>query len=230
MDQRDLAQQDPEVIRHQIDETRSSITEKLEALEEQVIGTVQDARETVEDTIQSAKDTMQSAKETVQETIETVRSSVEDTMQSVKHTFDVNHQVRQHPWPMMGASFLAGVAGAVLYDNLRNRGREDRPASYQPPELRSEHVRQQAPPEPSSPGWSDIFREEIDKAKGVAVGYLMALARDWAKQNFPDLAPQIDDFMHGATEKLGGSPIDHAVLHEAYDAASRQEANPFSRH
>ena len=152
-------------------------------------------------------------------------------MQSVKRTFDVKHQVQQHPWPMMGASFLAGVAGAVLYDNLRNRGQDYRYRSYQPPELRSEHVRQQAPAEPSSPGWSEMFREEIDKAKGVAVGYLMAMARDWAKQNFPGLAPQIDDFMHGATEKLGGAAIDHSVLHDAYGEASRhEETSPFSRH
>jgi len=213
MDQRDLAQQDPEAIRHQIDETRCSITEKLEALEEQVIGTVQDARETVE------------------ETIENVRSSVKGTMQSVKRTFDVKYQVEQHPWPMMGASFLAGVAGAVLYDNLRNRGQDNRYRPYQPPELRSEHVRQQAPVEPSGPGWREMFHEEIDKAKGVAVGYLMALARDWAKQNFPDLAPQIHDFMSGATEKLGGSPVEHSVLQDAYGEASRhEESSPFSRH
>lgn len=222
MDQRDLAQQDPETIRHRIDETRSSITEKLEALEEQVIGTVQDARETVEDTIHHAK-------ETVQETIENVRSSVEGTMQSVQRTFDMKYQVEQHPWPMMGVSFLAGAAGAVLYDNLRGRSGSD--FAYRPPELRSEHVPQQAALQPDGPGWKDTFREEIDKVKGVAVGYLMALARDWAKLNFPDLAPQIDDFMHGATEKLGGSPIAHSVLHNAYEQASRsEETKPFSRH
>ena len=43
-----LSQQKPEEIRQQIEETRSSLTDKLEALEQQVTGTVQSARETVE--------------------------------------------------------------------------------------------------------------------------------------------------------------------------------------
>lgn len=222
MDQREFAQEDPEAIRHQIDETRSSITEKLEALEEQVADTVQNARESVEETIHTAR-------QTVEETIDTVKSSVQETVQSVKQTFDLKYQVERHPWPMMGASFLAGVTGAVLYDNLRGRQRDYQP--YRAPAVRRESAFQQAAAEPARPGWRDTFREEIDKAKGVAVGYLMALARDWAKVNFPNLAPQIDDFMHGATEKLGGSPIDRPVPQDAYgEAIHREEANPFSRH
>lgn len=225
MDQQDIAQQDPEAIRQQIDETRSSITEKLEALEDQVVGGVQNARDTVEETLQTARDT-------VEETIETVKSSMRDTMRSVKRTFDVKHQVESHPWPMMGVSFLAGVAGAALYDRLRSQPREEHYTADRSREFRARYAAPSPEPAaPNGPGWKDRFREEIDKAQGVAVGYLMALARDWAKQNFPDLGPQIDDFMHGATEKLGGAPIERSVLHDSYDEANRrEEAGPFSRH
>ncbi len=228
MDQRDLAQQDPETIRHRIDETRSSITEKLEALEEQVAGTVQNARESVEETIQTARQTVESAKETVEETIENVKSSVQQTVESVKRTFDLKHQVEQHPWPMMGVSFLAGVAGGVLYENLRGT-REVRP--HQASELRSEPGRQAAAAEPAGGGWRELFREEINKAQGIAVGYLAALARDWAKMNFPELAPQIHEFMDGLTEKLGAVPVEHDTLGDAYaEARLREESSPFSHH
>lgn len=219
MDQRDFAQQNPEAIRHQIDETRSSITEKLEALEEQVVDTVQNARESVEETIQTAK-------HTVEETIDTVKSSMHETVQSVKRTVDLKYQVERHPWPMMGVSLLAGATAAVIYDNLRNRPRE-LDVRYQEP---ARETIRPAATEPRRHAWTEFFRDEIDKAQGIAVGYLSALARDWAKQNFPDLAPQIHDFMHGFAEKLGGTPIEHEVLHDAYGEASRREESPFSRH
>src|SRR5919204_269414 len=84
------------LIRQQIDQTRSSLTEKLETLEQEVRGTVQ------------------SAKATVEETIENVRSTVHGTVESVKRTFDVNYQVDRHPWVMMGGSVLAGYAVGCL--------------------------------------------------------------------------------------------------------------------
>ena len=48
MDQEpDLSEQLPREIRHQIEETRSELTEKLEALEQKVMNTVADATSAV---------------------------------------------------------------------------------------------------------------------------------------------------------------------------------------
>ena len=90
------AESDPNVIREDIEETRSALAEKLETLESQVRSTVEGVRETVE-----------GAKETVQETIENVSSTVQDTIGSVQQTFDVNYQMQRRPWAMMCGSVAA---------------------------------------------------------------------------------------------------------------------------
>lgn len=206
----ELAHQEPEMIRQQIDETRSSITTKLEALEEQVVGTVQNARDTVEETIEAAKETVQETVDAVKSSVETVRSSVEDTVEAVKDTFDVKRQVRRHPWPMVGGSLLAGLAvGAVL-------GRMERRYTYSPasPRALPEPVdgrryvaAPERPAESAAPERPSMFKEEIDKVKGIAIGYAMALARDWIKEAVPQLALQIDELAQSATVKLGGQPV-----------------------
>jgi hypothetical protein len=71
----DLAKQDTDEMRQEIDCTRSAMADKMEALEDRVMGTVQTAQETVEDSIQIAK----------------------DTVATVKRNFDVKYQIEQHP-------------------------------------------------------------------------------------------------------------------------------------
>src|SRR5271166_6043831 len=84
----DLAEQNTDEMRQEIDCTRAAMADKLEALEDRVMGTVQSAQETVEDSLQMAN----------------------DTVATVKRNFDINYQVEQHPWTMVGGCFLAGLA------------------------------------------------------------------------------------------------------------------------
>src|SRR5262249_54043362 len=90
---------EPEVIRQDIEQTRSALTEKLETLEEEVMGTVRNAKETVEETIENVA-------ETVQETVETVQ-----------RTFDLEYQMQQRPWVLIGGSVGAGAAVGYFADN-----------------------------------------------------------------------------------------------------------------
>lgn len=89
----DLAEQETDEMRQEIDCTRSAMADKLEALEDQVMGTVQSAQETVEGSIQMAK----------------------DTVATVKRNFDIKYQVEQHPWIMVGGCFIAGLALGGLF-------------------------------------------------------------------------------------------------------------------
>jgi hypothetical protein len=57
------------------------------------------------------------------------------------------------------------------------------------------------------PGFFDRFQEEIDKVKGIAIGYVMGLARDSIKHAVPQLASQIDEVMNSVTTKLGSKPV-----------------------
>jgi ElaB/YqjD/DUF883 family membrane-anchored ribosome-binding protein len=179
----DLPEQDSAEIRQEIDNTRSAMANKLEALEDRVINTVQSAQETVKDSIQSAK----------------------DTVASVKRTFDLKHQVEQHPWTMVGGCFLAGLA----LGHLAPKGRPPVSAMSNGSVQNGNHASLvPAPPLPaalpSQPGILEPFQEEIDKVRGIAIGFVLGLLRDSIKESVPELAPKIDDLMNGLTTKLGG--------------------------
>ncbi len=209
--------QEPDVIRRQIERTRSDLTEKLETLESQVRGTVKNAKTSVE------------------ETIDTVRSTVRETVDGVKRTFDIKYQTRQHPWAMFGGSVAVGFLAGTYLHRLRQA-----PVSqvYSGPlgnGYRSQTVASQPAPEPpfppaptpaeSKPGflsklWHQ-FDPEIENVKQVAIGAAVGWLRDLAKESFPQLAPHIDEVMNSASAKLGGKPI-HESMREPGESFSWQ--------
>jgi ElaB/YqjD/DUF883 family membrane-anchored ribosome-binding protein len=223
--------QEPDMIRQQIDETRSSLTEKLESLEAEVKGTVRGARATVEDTI------------------ETVKASVQETVDSVKRTFDVKYQVERHPWPMVAGSFVTGLLAGRLFGRrpaLRPAGEpyresESVSAAYVP-SMREEPAFQQGNgsttgtprAEAAQPGMLDRliqqFEPEIAEVKGMAVGALLGLVRDLAKQAVPPtLAPKVEEIMNSVTTKLGGKPFRQPILtpsHSTGPASGREFERP----
>lgn len=123
---------DPEVIRLQMEETRTSLQEKLETLEQQVVNTVQDSVTAVTDTVESVKaavqDTVDTVKDTFQETVDTVKDTVQGTVDSVKDTvtdtvdsvkdhLDITHHVERHPWAMFLGSAAVGYFGTCLLEH-----------------------------------------------------------------------------------------------------------------
>jgi len=192
----DLAEQNTDEMRQEIDCTRSAMADKLEALETSVMGTVQSAQETVEDSIQMAR----------------------DTVATVKRNFDIKYQVEQHPWAMVGSCFVVGLALGSLFPRIRrSRQAPNRLAvpAGSPRLVAEQHSKEKCdtaahPPDSMSanrPGFFGQFHEEIGKVKGMAIGYVMGLVRDSIKDAVPQLASQIDDVMNGVTTKLGGKPV-----------------------
>ena len=96
-----------EVIRQQMDETRSALSDKVELLEQQVVETMHGATTAVADTVDNVK-------EVVHDTVQTVKDSVQETMDSVKNTLDVQRQVEQRPWIMMAGATAIGFLGGCL--------------------------------------------------------------------------------------------------------------------
>jgi ElaB/YqjD/DUF883 family membrane-anchored ribosome-binding protein len=210
---------EPEVIRQQMQETRTSLTEKLETLEQQVVGTVQ------------------SAKTAVTETVENVKGAVQETVQSVKNTVDLPLQVRRHPWAMVGGSLAAGcLAGYLLTEPRRppsfhalsaashsdvpwphphpNGGTRGRHAA-EPSAMREPSHEAQAPS--SGPSWlgelKHTFRNEIQQVEGLALATLLGALRDVVTRNVPEkIAPQVSEIIDNVTAKLGGKPIRGSVL------------------
>jgi len=207
----ELVEQSNDEMREEIDSTRSDLAGKMEALEDQVMGTVQSAQETVADSIQIAK----------------------DTVAAVKRTFDIKDHVEQHPWAMVGGCFLGGLAVGALFHRVSRRPPQipDRPAAKETaisaspaspspnrPGFAEERgngslatvapapVNQYKSPPPSRPGLLDLFHDEIAQVQGMAIGYVMGLARDAIEDAVPEWAPQIEKVMNSVTTKLGGEP------------------------
>jgi ElaB/YqjD/DUF883 family membrane-anchored ribosome-binding protein len=211
---------EPDVIRQQIDQTRSALTQKLETLEEQVRGTVHEAKASVEETIESAKTT-------VEDTLASVKATVQETVETVKQTFNVPRQVRRHPWGMTGGSFVAGfVVGNFagrppLFHNGFSASRSEASTRYNGSAPLANQPR--STPEPARPSmWSgllDHFHQEVDTLRGLAIGTTFGLVRDAAKEAIPGFASQIEQVMNNVTMKLGGQPIEGRVV----DVLSGQE-------
>ena len=210
---------EPDVIRQEIEKTRSSLTDKLSTLEEQV------------------KETVSSVTHTVEETIETVKEKVQGTVDTVKRTFDLPYQTERHPWAMTGGSALLGLLlGYSLGGRSRRRPQEPRyrpvepawdeglrrdyksasPAGY---EAAAEYVPPPPPPRRQERSFLSSllkpFAAEIDKVKEVAVSSLMGMVRDSVVRAVPPgLAPQVEEILNDLTYRLGGKPVQGPILPE----------------
>ncbi|HEV3143803.1 MAG TPA: hypothetical protein VGZ47_07975 [Gemmataceae bacterium] len=202
----------PEVIRQQMEETRASLSEKLETLEQQVTGTVQDAR-----------------------------NAVTDTVQCVKDAFDLKLQTQRHPWAVLGGSVVVGVVTVSLLERLAPMPRPPKsPREIGPqgwPTMTggavAEHPLGEAPKEEQpkaetgEPDWlhslAREFEPEIAKLKGLAVGVAMSVVREMLAQSVPEpIQPQLTDVMDDITIKLGGEPIRGSLLQNGHAHSSSQ--------
>jgi ElaB/YqjD/DUF883 family membrane-anchored ribosome-binding protein len=120
-------EQSIEETRHDIEDKRTSMSEKLELLEERVRDTLQETRsavegivenvkETVDETVGVVKETVEGARSTVDNLMENVKGTMDDTATMVKKSFDLHYQVEQHPWLMVGGSVMVGyLLGSWMY-------------------------------------------------------------------------------------------------------------------
>jgi hypothetical protein len=198
-----------EVIRHQMEETRSSLADKLETLEHEVLETVQGATSAVSGTVEAVK-------ETVQDAVETVRDA-----------FDLRKQVERHPWPtLLGAVATGYLAGHMLLPERSNKERALPPSPAPPipaaPPAPAAPVRRaEAAPSPLAPA--------LERLKGLAIGSLMALARRFVTRAMPEsLAPELTRVVDELTTRLGGKVVEWPEAEEP-DGAAEEAAQPVER-
>jgi len=281
---------EPEVIRQQMDETRSALTDKIATLEAQVVETVEGASAGVRETVESVKGA-------VQDTVETVRETVAETVESVRETFSIEKQIERRPWTVMalsaGIGFAAGYLatpaprrsrfahgpeghfghgrheGSWLSDmgaaassavgsavgavgaatgigqpststNGRRHEGEDERASAAPEAAMSSLSSsggETARTGPSSgPGLFDslahMFGGEISALKGMAIGALGGMLRDFVVPQVPEaLREKAHEVIDNVTSKLGGEPVKGPLFgdetHEEKEAGS-ERSEPFS--
>jgi hypothetical protein len=215
----------PDVIRRQIDETRESLTDKLETLEDQVKHTVASVTEAVEHTVDTVKSK-------VENTVEAVTSTARETVDTVKRSFDIPYQVQRHPYLLTGGAVLAGAALGYLvgrrraeYRPRRASARFEPSAAYQPE--RAFHTPESAF-HPGGDGFSAARQEsrpgifsslleplagEFDKIKATAIGALLGMVRDAVKRAVPpSLHDRVEQIMNDITRRAGGEPVHGPVL------------------
>jgi len=208
-----------------MEDTRTALQDKLETLEQQVKNSVQDATEAVSDTVESVKDA-------VQDTVDTVKETVQGTVQSVKDTFDISQQVEAHPLAMfLGATAVGFVAtywltrpsapapaavnpsrGPATPPANRNGGAE--PGGGYAAAARRTTPTPSPVPEPPRGNWiTDHYSEELTKLKGLAVGTIGGLVREWLTSSAaPAMAGQIKELVNGITVKMGGHLMESPIL------------------
>jgi hypothetical protein len=208
---------EPEVARQQMEDTRASLTEKLETLEQHVVDTVEDATSAVSDTVGNVKD------------------AVTDTVENIKDALNLRLQVKRHPWGAMVGSVALGYLGGYLLHGRRsarpttNGGRNESASpdtlrmtthpngvanghrSMEEP-LRREPVAVETPSR-SEPGWlsgvTTQFGPEIAKLKGMVIGSALGVLRDLIIQSAAErLKPELAKVMDSITTKLGGEPTE----------------------
>lgn len=198
-----------ELIRQQMVETRTSLSEKLETLEEQVASKVRNTTEAVEETVETVR-------EAVQDTVHTVSDTFEKTVDSVKESLNVSRHVEEHPWAMLGGA----VAVGFLAERLLNRVLPPSPGGLTRSLTGAPDWSQQAPVpsapeprrEPAGPSWSaelmQALRPALTKLGGLAVGATTAVISEVIQEHVPEqLRGQVDEILDGVTVAMGGTPI-----------------------
>lgn len=197
-----------ELIRLQMDQTRTALAEKLESLETKVLGTIATTTESVGKTVEEVGTT-------VRETTRDVRAIMHETINSVRDALDVSRQIQHHPWAMVGGCVLVGYIGGVLLDHFE-RGRLPSlplaPEQLLPHDAELRERIESTPPARRS-GSSflkalvDSFAPELDKLKAAAIGLTIAALRDKIGDSVPpQTRKDFTEFMDRVTVKLGGTP------------------------
>jgi len=213
-----------ELIRQQMENTRSSITEKLETLEEKVSDDIQAATGSVADTVKAVQDTVSSVKETVEGGAEAVKEVVQESVQTVKQWFDVKSQVQDHPWLVMagaaGVGFCLGSilgrasisAPQALVGNGHGRTHQDGHGVSQG-KRRSE----------KTPSWLSEFAPQISQLKGLAVSALLGSVRDMVMRSVPQQTGSvIEEIIDSVSQKLGGKKVSESDRRDSPFATTKK--------
>jgi len=211
-----------ELIRQQMENTRSSITEKLETLEEKVTDDIQVATGSVAETVKAVKETVEAVKDTVEGGTDVVKEAVQEGVQTVKHWFDLKSQVQEHPWVVMaGAAGVGFCLGSLMPAGARALSAVAAPAST------SSHGRthhnghgtsqaKRRSERSSTSSWLGLgdFAPQISKLKGLAITALLDSVRSMVLKSVPAQAGGvIKEVIDGISQKLGGEKLadDHSA-------------------
>lgn len=205
--------EDEELIRKQMEETRTSLSEKLETLENHVTDKVMEATTALSETAGAVKDTVQetvaTVKDTVEGTVATVKDTVHDGVETVKDWLDLPSHVEKHPWLMMAGFVCVGFCIDRVTGRPMKAGAEPADGGHG----RAHHNghgngRHKRRTEAAAPSVLSSLGPEITKLKALALGTLLGTAREMIVKAVPEhVGDQLRDIIDSTTKKLGGEPL-----------------------
>ena len=210
------------MIQQQMQETRASLTEKLETLELKVVGTVENATAAVNETVDAIK-------ETVHETVATVQDGVQGSVNSVKDLFDVPAHVERHPCLMVGASVAVGYCIGALLTQSSPSPMVPVPIPQRPymPGTSNRVAAQygaEAALSTSTASEPSLWGAEVAKLKGLALGVLFGTARELLLSSMPShMGEQLKDVVDSVTRKVGGQPLPSSDWAKLLEPTSHDE-------
>jgi len=191
-----------EMIRGQMDETRSQLSDKLESLEHQVSQTVRSTGSAVNATV-----------EAVQETVETVTGAVQDAVHSVSNALDVRRQIDRHPWLALGGSVALGFLAAEFLARSKKSGQPPGTAPQRSPSSENAgHESGNSAAQSVATGAaitaayeSGLKRSSWQQLRGMAIAALFGIAQEVASHAVPPL-------MNYLTGKRGSAQSDQPTV------------------
>lgn len=206
-----------EVIRDQMDQTRASLSDKLEVLESQVHETVVSATNTVAETVENVKDVVESVTGTVE--------SVADTLNIAKH-------FEAHPWGSLLCAVATGFFGSLLLKSSPKPQTVPVPVPVPPsgPAASAPVAPQYTAQKPAEEQKSStvetvekIWGKVTDVVKDLALGSVLGTVAELANSALPDtMHEEVDKFLDDLSVSLGGKPLKHSPRqHEENAPAAR---------
>jgi len=194
-----------ELIREQMAETRSALSEKLEALQDHVVGTV-------EGTTRSVTETVSAVQEAVQDTVGTVKESVQETVESVKSAFDLSEQTQKRPWLMVGGAVAVGYVGGRLLMGHHHTGlppASNGNAAPAPPSRSAVAASAVSSAATGAASWLEGLAGPLMKqVEGLALGVLAGVAADLIQSSAPEtMRGQLHEMVENFASSAGTSPI-----------------------
>lgn len=218
---------EPELIRQQMEETRASLTEKLETLENHVVGSVEQTTTAVVDTVESVKDAVQ---ESVGMVTGTVNDAITTAKETIRETFALRRYVDRHPWASIGAAVAVGYAGSWLLRRRSSRERGDAgagltadPTGMPVPDRKPLAAESRSA---TGDGWigeaAEALAPELAKLKSLSISATMALVRDMLMSAAsPEIGSHLKDIIDGMTTRLGAQPLRQPLISQAADPPRR---------
>lgn len=189
----------PEMVRRQMDQTKTQLAEKFESLEYQVSETVQSAGSAVNSTVEA----------------------VDDVLRSVTNVLDLRRQIDRHPWLVLGGAAVLGYLAVGFLTAGKTKTKRPPEVPFPTPPSANDTSEESERPRVDSAANATTdapSRESVregsswDQLRETTIGALISVVPGIASHVVPRVVERLIDRWDGArtesSNRNGGQPQD----------------------